>query len=41
MSIIVLASGWLIPAMVIHALMDISGGIVSFRVLGARAVRPA
>jgi len=41
MSIIVLASGWLIPAMVIHALLDISGGIVSFRVLGPRAVRPA
>lgn len=41
MSLIVLASGWLIPAMVIHAILDISGGIVSFRVLGPRVVRPA
>lgn len=41
MSIVVLASGWLIPAMVIHAIMDMSGGIVSFKVLGPRAVHPA
>jgi membrane protease YdiL (CAAX protease family) len=41
MSIIVLTSGWLIPAMVIHALIDISSGIVGYRVLGRQAVRPA
>ena len=31
MSGIVLASGWLIPAMVVHALMDIAGGVIAFR----------
>jgi membrane protease YdiL (CAAX protease family) len=41
MSIIVLMSGWLIPAMAIHALIDISGAIVGYRVLGRPAVRPA
>lgn len=30
---IVLASGWLIPAMVIHALVDISGGVLGFRLV--------
>jgi membrane protease YdiL (CAAX protease family) len=40
MSIVVLASGWLIPAMVIHALIDISSAIVGYRVLGRPAVRP-
>lgn len=41
MSVIVLTSGWLIPAMVIHALIDISSGIVGFKVLGRQAVRSA
>jgi membrane protease YdiL (CAAX protease family) len=40
MSTIVLASGWLIPAMVIHTLIDISSAIVGYRVLGRHAVRP-
>ena len=31
---IVLLSGWLIPAMVIHAMLDISSGVVGFAVLG-------
>jgi len=39
MSLIVLASGWLIPAMVIHALIDVSSAIVGYRVLGRPAVR--
>jgi membrane protease YdiL (CAAX protease family) len=33
MSIIVLATGWLIPAMIVHALIDASAGILGFRVL--------
>jgi membrane protease YdiL (CAAX protease family) len=34
MSLIVLASGWLIAAMIIHALVDLAGGTVGFAVLG-------
>src|SRR5262249_48270318 len=41
MSIIVLASGWLIPAMVIHALIDIRSAVVGYRGLSRPAVRPA
>ena len=33
MSLIVVASGWLVPAMVVHALVDISGGTAGFTVL--------
>lgn len=33
MSGIVLLSGWLIPAMVTHALVDIAGGVVGFAVI--------
>lgn len=41
MSIVVLASGWLVPAMAIHAIIDISSAIVGYRILGRPAVRPA
>jgi membrane protease YdiL (CAAX protease family) len=34
MSLIVLASGWIIPAMVVHALVDYSAGVLGLRVLG-------
>ena len=33
MSGIVVASGWLVPAMAVHALIDISGGVVGYAVL--------
>jgi uncharacterized protein len=33
MTIIVLLTGWLIPAMVVHALVDLNGGILGFAVL--------
>jgi hypothetical protein len=33
MSGIVLAGGWLIPAMVIHALVDVASGVVGYRLL--------
>lgn len=33
MSLIVLVSGWLIPAMVIHALIDIAGGVLGFKLV--------
>jgi membrane protease YdiL (CAAX protease family) len=36
MSGIVLASGWLIPAMVIHALVDVAGGVLGFELVGRR-----
>lgn len=36
MSGIVLASGWLIPAMVVHALVDIAGGVLGFRLIRHR-----
>ena len=38
---IVLASGWLIPAMFIHAMIDLAGGTVGFAVLGQGARRLA
>lgn len=38
MSGIVVLSGWLIPAMVVHALIDVSGGVLGFNVL-SRTVR--
>ncbi|HXT17125.1 MAG TPA: CPBP family intramembrane glutamic endopeptidase [Gemmatimonadaceae bacterium] len=41
MSLIVLGSGWLIPAMVIHALVDISGGVLGFAVLRRPGAVPA
>lgn len=34
MGCIVLLSGWLVPAMVVHAMLDISSGLVGFAVLG-------
>jgi membrane protease YdiL (CAAX protease family) len=34
MSLIVLASGWLIPAMIAHACVDIAGGTFGYKVLG-------
>lgn len=33
MSVIVLAGGWLLPAMVIHALIDVAGAVVTFRIV--------
>ena len=33
MTIIVLVTGWLIPAMVVHALVDLSSGVLGFAVL--------
>ena len=33
MGLVVLASGWLIPAMIIHALVDVASGTVGFTVL--------
>jgi len=32
MSLIVVASGWLIPAMLVHALVDITSGVLGFSV---------
>ena len=34
MTLIYLGTGWLFPAMVVHALVDISGGVLGFKVLG-------
>jgi membrane protease YdiL (CAAX protease family) len=37
---IVLASGWLVPAMISHALVDIGAGVLGFRVLADEAPAP-
>jgi membrane protease YdiL (CAAX protease family) len=37
MTIIYLATGWLFPAMVVHALVDLNAGVLGFTVLGRRA----
>jgi membrane protease YdiL (CAAX protease family) len=34
MTLIYLATHWLVPAMVVHALVDLSGGTLGFKVLG-------
>jgi membrane protease YdiL (CAAX protease family) len=34
LNLIVIATGWLIPAMVVHALIDASAGVLGFAVLG-------
>src|SRR4029077_18650022 len=34
MTIIVLLTGWLVPAMVVHALVDLGAGVLGFAVLG-------
>ena len=34
MTLIYFGTGWLFPAMVVHALIDVSGGLVGFAVLG-------
>lgn len=34
MSLIVLASGWVVPAMVVHALIDYSAGVLGLKVFG-------
>jgi len=36
MSILVLTTGWLIPAMILHTLIDLQSGMVGFAVLGER-----
>ena len=36
MTIIVLLTGWLFPAMVVHALVDLGAGVLGFAVLGTR-----
>jgi membrane protease YdiL (CAAX protease family) len=36
LSIIVLAGGWLAPAMAIHVLMDVAGAVVTFRIVQHR-----
>jgi membrane protease YdiL (CAAX protease family) len=33
MSLLVVASGWVIPAMVVHALIDISAGVLGYTIL--------
>jgi uncharacterized protein len=33
MGLIVLATGWLVPAMIVHALIDVSAGVVAFAAL--------
>jgi len=38
---IVLASGWLIPAMIIHAMIDSASGIAGYAVLGQATRRLA
>ncbi|MGH2900708.1 MAG: CPBP family intramembrane glutamic endopeptidase, partial [Solirubrobacteraceae bacterium] len=36
MSAVVLGTGWLIPAMVVHAFVDLNAGVLGFAVLGER-----
>jgi hypothetical protein len=41
---IVLLTGWLVPAMAVHALMDLSAGVLGYLLLrdpGARTPSPA
>jgi membrane protease YdiL (CAAX protease family) len=38
MSLIVVASGWIIPAMVVHALVDCSAGVLGLKLLGGSSV---
>lgn len=41
MTLIYLGTGWLFPAMVVHALVDISGGVLGFAVLGNSSEPPS
>ena len=41
MTIIVLLTGWLFPAMVVHALVDLSSGVLGFAVLNPEPETPA
>ena|ERR1051325_338342 len=41
MSLIVVATGWLIPAMVVHALIDASAGLLGYKVLSEPGPAPS
>jgi uncharacterized protein len=41
LALIVVGSGWVVPAMIVHAVLDIAGGVVGFAVLRASSAKLA